>query len=118
MKAVTITKKVVDGLFKWNTDGFLPSDDYDRRFIKALIIACIGRKNVMENKMDEVALEFVKGKFAGFKPRLDIYLTTIYILLTKDLFKKRLTKGSRLEAVSVDILVATCIRQIQSGNLL
>lgn len=61
MKAITMPKKVVDGLLKWNTEGFSSSLEYDRRFLKLLIITCHGKKNVIENQFHPAADQFVKG---------------------------------------------------------
>lgn len=63
MKLVTITKMVVEGLIKWNTSGFIELPEYDRRFLKALLVACIGKKNIQSGEMNEVGLTFVKGEY-------------------------------------------------------
>lgn len=62
MKLVTITKMVVEGLIKWNTIGFIGLSEYDRRFMKALLVACVGKKNIETGDMNDAGLVFAKGK--------------------------------------------------------
>lgn len=114
MKAVTIPKRLVDGLIKWNGDGFLTSFEFDRRFLKALIISCIGQKNVLEGQIHEPVFEFIKGF-----PSITLiyrfqYLLQIEFHFIPDIFNERLKKGNRTE--SDGALLRKCIDEIASEN--
>lgn len=61
MKTVTITKKAIDGLIKWNAEGFVSDPQYDRRFVKTLLIACIGQRNIAEGNYNATVTGFMKG---------------------------------------------------------
>lgn len=61
MTTVTIMRKAVDGLLKWNSEGFASNPEYDKRFIKALLIACIGQRNIAAGNFDNNIIEFIKG---------------------------------------------------------
>lgn len=62
MKSLTLVKKVVENLTKWNGNGFVSDAGISRRFAKALLIGCVGVINIIESKVDDVFVQFAKGK--------------------------------------------------------
>lgn len=66
MKLVTISKVVVEGLLKWNTSEFISSHSHDRRFLKALLVACLGKVNIENNIINDITLDFVKGELKNY----------------------------------------------------
>lgn len=51
-KQLCLTKRVVKGLTAFNTDGFRNSIDYDKKFIKVLLVACIGITEIQTGHLD------------------------------------------------------------------
>lgn len=58
-----MTKNIIDGLTQYNSSGFRQCPKYHLRFIKALLIGLIGREKLAANQLDELVIEFIRGKW-------------------------------------------------------
>lgn len=62
---VNLTQRVVAGLIGFNAIGFRDALAYDVKFIKVLLVACIGRRNIENGKLNSLAVKFIKGNFSN-----------------------------------------------------
>lgn len=60
-KPVTLTNRIVKGLIAFNTGSFRDSIRYDEKFIKVLIVACIGIDGIRAQENDPIKIDFIKG---------------------------------------------------------
>lgn len=58
---VSLCKRVVEGLAQFNSSGFKYSPTYDMKFVKVLLIACIGRQKISVKELDPLSMGFIKG---------------------------------------------------------
>lgn len=61
MKAINISARVINGLKVLNGGLFKKSVSVDRRFIKALLVCCIGQANIAADILDPIVVAFIKG---------------------------------------------------------
>lgn len=60
---VTLPVRIVNGLKNLNTGSLRAKPNYDNKFVKVLLIACIGKAKINENKMDPLIVDFIRGNF-------------------------------------------------------
>lgn len=63
-KPFCLTNRVVKGLTAFNTDGFRNSTDYDKKFVKVLLVSCIGTTKIQSGQSDPFAIEFIQSKIS------------------------------------------------------
>lgn len=44
----------------------ISSHSHDRRFLKALLVACLGKVNIENNIINDITLDFVKGELKNY----------------------------------------------------
>lgn len=77
---------MIKGLKRFNMDGFRSSVEYDRKFIKVLLVACIGIASVCFGQMDPFAIEFIKGKTSSKNEAKNESFHILFFFLFSDLF--------------------------------
>lgn len=69
---ISLPKKVVDGLIAYNTGGFRNFIQCDKKFVKILMVTCIGMHTIQSKApYDPLKMEFIKGKFAIYFVHLE-----------------------------------------------
>lgn len=61
MKVMNLSSRVVNGLRIFNGDSFKDVISIDRKFVKALLVCCIGGKEIAQNTLDPIAVSFIRG---------------------------------------------------------
>lgn len=61
MKVINLSARVVNGLTQLNGERFRNLAIIDHKFIKALLICCVGTKNLFEDNLDAISVAFIKG---------------------------------------------------------
>lgn len=60
-KQITLALRVVNGLKKFNS-GILRSDvNCDKKFVKVLLVSCIGIMKIAQKELDPLVIDFIKG---------------------------------------------------------
>lgn len=62
-KQVTLPLRIVNGLSALNTGTLRLSIQNDKKFMKMLLISCVGLGKITENQIDDLAMNFIKGNF-------------------------------------------------------
>lgn len=107
-KQLCLNARVVKGLKGFNMEGFRDSTEYDKKFIKVLLVAFIGVANIQNGQFDAFAIEFIKGKFTVQAKYSHILCYEIFFL---DLFSIR-SGGNRIEGFD-NMLHGCCDELIQ-----
>lgn len=61
MKVMNLSSRVVNGLKVFNGDSFRHVASIDRKFVKALLVCCIGVKEINQDILDPIAVSFIRG---------------------------------------------------------
>lgn len=60
-KQITLPKRVVIGLRSFNSGGSRDNIAYDEKFIKVLLVVCIGVDRICLKQKDPIEINFIKG---------------------------------------------------------
>lgn len=63
-KEIRIKAEMVNKLIEWNTKANIAM--FDIRFIRTLLITCIGKKNLKTRHFHENTVTFIRGKLKSF----------------------------------------------------
>lgn len=83
-------------------DGFRDSTEYDKKFIKVLLVALIGVANIQNEQLEPFAIEFMKGKLTVYVKYSHFSCFNFFFL---DLFTIR-SGGNRIEGF--DTILNSC----------
>lgn len=61
MKVMNLSSRVVHGLKLFNGNSFKDVISIDRKFVKALLVCCIGGKEIAQDTLDPIAVSFIRG---------------------------------------------------------
>lgn len=78
---MNLTNRVVKGLTYLNSEGFRDAIPYDKKFIKALLVACIGIEKIIRKEFDALAMEFIQGKKRG-----TFFVNAVYYVVLKSIY--------------------------------
>lgn len=86
-KQITLPKRIIAALTTFNTGWFLYDGSYDEKFIKILLLACIGIANVKKNLLNALDVEFIKGELKhllqySFVVLIDLFVIKLQIYST------------------------------------
>lgn len=94
-KQITLPLRVVNGLKNFNTGNLRHDRNTDKKFIKVLLVACIGVVKVKANQMDPLTIDFIKGNLNYSNICIKLKLTHSPInFISTDLFTIRCDERS------------------------
>lgn len=113
-KQVTLSTRIVNGLSSFNTGCFRYDATYDEKFIKVLLVTCIGVANIKNHQLNPLVIDFIKGEFEYIRFYLDLSCW-IMIFLSTDLFDIRI-QSRKVKIFDFETLLKKSCADIEKGR--